>query len=114
VDEQVRVLFSNVLANAVNYSFRNGQVQVACGEQPGGGARVVIRDHGIGIEPDKLPLIFAEYYRTDRAAQHNASSSGLGLAIVRHVAQTHRIHITVESEVDKGTEFRLEFPTLGI
>lgn len=110
VDEQMRILFSNILSNAINYSHTGGRVTVRCGDEPGGGARVTIRDDGIGIEPEKLALVFDEYYRTDRAAQHNKTSSGLGLAIVRHVAQTHRIRITVESEVNRGTQFTLDFP----
>lgn len=111
VEEQVRMLFSNLLANAVNYSHLEGRVTVRCQPRPDGGARVTIRDGGIGIEPDKLPMIFDEYYRTDRAAQHNKTSSGLGLAIVRHIAQTHRVRIAVQSEPDAGAEFTLDFPS---
>lgn len=109
-EEQLRMLFSNLLSNAILYSFNGGQVRVRCEPGPHGGARVIVADSGIGIEADKLPRIFEEYYRTDRAAQFNTSSSGLGLAIVRHIALTHRIRIRVESEPDHGTVFTLDFP----
>jgi signal transduction histidine kinase len=68
---------------------------------------VTIEDQGIGIPADKLPYIFDEYYHTDQAVRHNKQSSGLGLTIVRHVAQAHGIGIRVESGLDVGTTFRV-------
>ncbi len=110
VEDHLKMLFSNLLSNAVAYSHKDGQVQVRCA--PGGGGRslVTIEDHGIGILPEKLPHIFEEYYRTDKAAQHNRESTGLGLSIVRHVAETHGIRVRVESTPDAGTRFTLGFP----
>jgi len=110
VEEQLRMLFSNLLANAINYSYPDGEVRVTAKAGPNGGAEVSIRDHGIGIEPEKLTHIFDEYYRTDRAAQHNKTSSGLGLAIVQHIAETHGLRMRVSSEIDAGTEFKIDFP----
>ncbi len=78
-----------------------------CSPAEAGGATVTIEDQGIGIPADKLPRIFDEYYRTDEAVRHNKQSSGLGLAIVRHVAQTHGIGIRVESGPDVGTSFKV-------
>ena len=112
VEEQIRILFSNILSNAISYSQSEGHVSIRCQRRPDGAARIMIKDEGIGIEADKIPHIFDEYYRTDRAAQHNKTSSGLGLAIVRHVAQTHGVRISVESEVNQGTEFTLDFPSV--
>jgi signal transduction histidine kinase len=68
---------------------------------------VAVADRGIGIPADKLPHIFEDYYRTDEAVRHNKQSSGLGLAIVRHVAQEHGIRIRVESRPGVGTTFYL-------
>jgi signal transduction histidine kinase len=73
---------------------------------------VAIADEGIGIAPDKLPHIFEEHYRTKEAVRHNKESSGLGLSIVRNVAEIYGIHIRVESCVGSGTKFELTFPTL--
>jgi two-component system phosphate regulon sensor histidine kinase PhoR len=85
----------------------------ASGPTPYAGAVVTVEDHGIGIPADKLPLIFDEYYRTDEAAQHNKDSSGLGLAIVRHVARSHGIGVRVQSRPGAGTLFTLTFLTNG-
>jgi len=107
VEDHLKMLFANVIGNAVAYSYEGGRVQIRCGPDEDGGTVVAVADRGIGIPADKLPHIFEEYYRTDEAARHNKQSSGLGLAIVRHVAQEHGIRIRVESRPGVGTTFYL-------
>jgi two-component system phosphate regulon sensor histidine kinase PhoR len=67
-------------------------------------------DQGIGIAAEKLPKVFEEYYHTEEAFKHNSTSTGIGLAIVKKIAETHGLRIEVESEVGKGTCFRVLFP----
>ena len=110
VEDHLKMLFTNVLGNAVAYSYEGGRVRVACGPDGAGGATATVEDRGIGIPAAKLPHIFEEYYRTDEAVRHNKQSSGLGLAVVRHVAQTHGIHIRVESSPGVGTTFHVHLP----
>jgi signal transduction histidine kinase len=110
VEGHLRLLFSNLLSNAVSYSHVGGRVEVACQRGENQDPIVRIKDHGIGIPEDKLPLIFDEYYRTDEAVRHNKNSTGLGLAIVRHVAELHGIEITVRSTLGVNTTFELCFP----
>jgi len=110
VEDHFKMMFVNLLSNAVIYSQRNGQVGVFCKPGPNFEPVVVIRDNGIGIPSEKLPRIFEEHYRTKEAVQHNKESSGLGLAIVKHVAEMHGIHIRVESRPGFGTKFELRFP----
>jgi signal transduction histidine kinase len=109
VEDHLKMLFVNVLTNAVVYSQRGGQVGLSCLPSPDGPV-VVIEDHGIGIPADKLPHIFEEYYRTTEAVKHNQQSSGLGLAIVQQVAEDHRIRIRVSSRAAVGTRFELTLP----
>ena len=71
---------------------------------------VTVEDHGIGISPEKLPLIFEQHYRTKEAVRHNVESSGLGLAIVRNVAERHNTAVRVTSQPERGTTFQLRFP----
>jgi two-component system phosphate regulon sensor histidine kinase PhoR len=104
------MLFSNLLGNAVIYSHEGGTVRVRCTPLEPGGAKVEIEDQGIGIPAEKLPRIFEEYFRTNEAVRHNKQSSGLGLAIVRQVAEAHGIHIRVESRPGVGTIFRVHLP----
>ena len=108
-EDHFKILFLNLLSNAVLYSHRNGTVQVH-NTTVNGKAVVTIQDHGIGIPADKLPMIFEEYYRTNEAVQHNKNSTGLGLAIVRHIAELYRIQIAVTSAPNIGTTFSLTFP----
>jgi len=110
VEDHLRMLLGNVLANAVAYSEPGGRVRATCSPLPEGGARVTVRDDGIGIPADKLPHIFDEYYRTDEAVRHNRESSGLGLAIVRHVAREGGVRVAVTSRPGAGTTFDMHFP----
>jgi len=111
VDDHLKMLFANLVSNAVLYSHHGGLVKVRCTALNGGGAEVTIEDNGIGIPEAKLPHIFDEYYRTEEAAQHNKQSTGLGLAIVRHVCLAHAVGLRVESTPAAGTKFILRFPS---
>lgn len=110
VPDQIKMMFDNLVANAINYSRRGGRVTIACAADPSGGAAVTVADEGIGIAPEKLPRIFEEHYRTEEAVRHNRESTGLGLAIVRKVAESHGVAIRVESSPGAGTRFALRFP----
>jgi signal transduction histidine kinase len=114
VPDHLKMLFDNLLANAVAYSHRDGAVQMTLTTGPDGAAQVTVEDHGIGIAPEKLPHLFTPYYRTDEGAQHNPDSTGLGLAIVRHVAETHGLAIRAESTQGEGTRFVVSFPATSL
>jgi signal transduction histidine kinase len=107
--EQIRILFANLLSNAILYSNERGVVDVRCEKNARGVPVVIIKDEGIGIAAEKISKIFDEYYRTDEAVKHNKSSSGLGLAIVKKIALNHAITISVESTFGAGTAFTLYF-----
>ncbi len=109
VEDHIRMLIVNILSNAVNYSYRGGHVRVRCGAAPDGLIQVAISDDGIGIAPEKLNRIFDEYYRTQEAVAQCKESSGLGLAIVRHIVELHRIRLQVRSKPGVGTTFELTF-----
>jgi len=109
-EDCMKMLFSNVISNAILYSHPNAQVTVKC-SAGNPHPTVLVEDHGIGISPEKIDKIFDEYYRTDEAVTHNKNSNGLGLAIVKHVAQIHRLSIRVASEPKVGTKFEILFPS---
>jgi len=115
VRDHVVMMIENIVSNAVAYSQDGHKVAVACRPQPGHplagrGAVVTVEDEGIGIPATKLPLIFDDYFRTADAAMHNKASTGLGLAIVRQVALAGKIRVRVESALQQGTLFTLDFP----
>jgi signal transduction histidine kinase len=110
---QLQLLLNNLLSNAINYSNTDSQIDVfteMVQENAKPYAHIQIRDYGIGINEEKIPYIFDEYFKTPEAVKHNAASSGIGLAIVRKVAELHKVEITVESEVQQGTCFDLRIP----
>jgi signal transduction histidine kinase len=109
VEDHIKMLVTNIIANAVVYSTAGGTVRVRCGAVPPEGPIITVEDEGIGIAAEKLPRIFDDYYRTEEAVRHNKDSTGLGLAIVRHVALSHGIRVEVESAPGRGTLFTLRF-----
>jgi len=107
--KQLKILFANLIANAVTYSHKGGTVDIDI-QQSDESARVRIADHGIGIGEKALPYIFEDFYRTPEAVSFNSNSTGLGLAIVRQIVRNLRLAITVKSEAGKGTVFEVSIP----
>lgn len=68
---------------------------------------VAIRDYGIGIPTDELDDIFTRFYRVDKARTRKTGGSGLGLSIAQKLAQNNNIKISVESQLNEGTTFKL-------
>jgi len=104
------LLVRNLLDNAVRYSPEGGRVDVRLAERDG---RVVleVEDTGIGIPTRDLPRIFERFYRVDRARSRETGGTGLGLSIARHVAERHGGRIEAESELGRGSTFRVTLPT---
>ncbi|TAM89719.1 HAMP domain-containing histidine kinase [bacterium] len=101
------VALSNLIGNALKFTPAGGAVTVTLVRNA---ARVVLEvaDTGGGIAPEDLPHVFERFYR-GRAERH-VPGSGVGLAIVQSVAKAHRGSVSVESELGKGSRFRLEIP----
>ncbi|MCW5783668.1 MAG: hypothetical protein KIT39_10205 [Nitrospirales bacterium] len=64
----------------------------------------------MGIEPEHLPRLFDRFYRTDTSRVKNSGGTGLGLPIVKEIAEAHRGTVTVQSEIGKGSVFTLFLP----
>ncbi|HXF42623.1 MAG TPA: ATP-binding protein [Pyrinomonadaceae bacterium] len=102
-------VFSNLLANAVKFTNPGGFVEVNASlvDQT---AVVSIKDNGIGISADFLPLVF-ERFRQDKANAGRNGGLGLGLAIVRNLVEMHGGSVLAESEgKDKGSCFTVRLP----
>lgn len=102
---------SNLVANALAHTPAGGSVTVSA-RADAGGTVIQVADTGCGIAPGHLPYLFDRFYRADRArtAREKGGGVGLGLAIVRRVAELHDGTAEVESEVGRGTRVRLRFP----
>jgi signal transduction histidine kinase len=101
-----------LLDNAMKYSRPNGTIAVRLNVDANW-ATVEVEDDGIGIAPADLPLIFNRFYRAD-PSRGLVEGNGLGLAIARWIAESHRAQLTVESEPEQVTVFRIVFPRWSI
>jgi two-component system phosphate regulon sensor histidine kinase PhoR len=100
---------SNLITNAVKYTPADGTVAIEWARE-NGGARLVVRDTGIGIAPEHLPRLTERFYRVDRARARAKGGSGLGLSIVKHGLQRHGGRLEIESEEGRGSTFTAHFP----
>jgi signal transduction histidine kinase len=106
-------MLKNLLSNAVKYSPDGGVVEVLAGpsaEHPGM-VELVVEDSGIGIPPAEIGRIFEKYVRVAHPATRGVSGLGLGLSLVRALAEAHGGRVEVESLPGKGSRFRLVLPT---
>jgi signal transduction histidine kinase len=111
IADHYKMLVENLLANAITYSHDGGHVSIVCSTDEALNCAVMsVTDQGIGIAEDKLPHIFDEYFRTKEAITHNRASTGIGLAIVKKIAQTYGIQVSIKSELGKGTTVTAVFP----
>ena len=109
---KLKQLFMNIFENAVRYTPAGGTIAVSAISSKGL-AVVSISDNGIGIPSDQLPLIFERFYRVDKARSRSEGGAGLGLPIAKQIAEVHGGRIEVESEVGKGSTFRVFIPLIG-
>lgn len=109
--DRIRQIFVNLLANAVKFTRPGGHIWVSARHE-GDMARVEVRDDGAGIPLDFLPYIFDPFRQADQGAHHR-SRDGLGLALVRRLAELHGGHVSCESAgVGRGASFRVHLPLL--
>ena len=99
----------NLLDNAIRYTPPGGAVTVRLGST-GENVTVAVQDTGPGIEPQHLPHLFQRFYRTDFARARDSGGTGLGLPIVKGIADAHGGTIAVESEMHKGSVFTFTLP----
>jgi len=99
----------NLLDNALHYTPSGGAVTVRL-QAVEKGVAVAVEDTGHGIEPEHLPHLFERFYRTDWARAKDAGGTGLGLPIVKEIAEAHGGTVSVTSQVDKGSVFTLRLP----
>jgi two-component system, OmpR family, phosphate regulon sensor histidine kinase PhoR len=107
--DRLRQILENLVENAVKYVPVGGHVAVTA--RPGNGSVVFeVEDDGPGIPAEHLPRIFERFYRVDKARSREMGGTGLGLSIVKHLAEGIGAEVTVESEVGRGTRFRVMVP----
>jgi signal transduction histidine kinase len=106
----VRQIIGNLTENALRHTVRGEVVAFVIGTNEG--TWLGVRDTGEGIAPYHLPRIFERLYRADQGRARPSGGSGLGLTIVKHMAEAHGGSVNAESTVGVGTTIRVFFPAI--
>jgi len=107
--ERVKTIVSNLVSNAIKYSPEGGPVDVDVVNR-GGIARVSVKDQGVGIAKDDLPILFTRFGRVSTPETDHLPGTGLGLYLGRQLARLHGGEITVDSDAGRGSTFTLHLP----
>jgi two-component system phosphate regulon sensor histidine kinase PhoR len=104
----------NLLTNAVRYTPEGGRIELSWTVRADGSGCIAVGDNGPGIPREHLPRLTERFYRVDGSRSRETGGTGLGLSIVKHVMQRHGGEIDIESEVGRGSTFRLVFPSARV
>jgi signal transduction histidine kinase len=107
--DRITTVVANLIDNALKYSPEGGDVQVTVGEKDGH-AFVAVRDFGVGITPEHMPLLFQRFSRLPTDQNVTVPGTGLGLFLCQEIAQRHGGTIEVESSPGRGSSFTLRLP----
>jgi len=103
-------VFSNLLTNAAKYTDRGGRIRLAAERRPGE-VVVTVGDNGIGIPAAALPTVFDMFSQVDRSMERSKGGLGIGLALVKGLAEMHGGRVTAESAGEgKGSTFAVTLP----
>jgi signal transduction histidine kinase len=108
--EDLQLVWTNLLENAVRYSNPGSSVEVMVSRNNGGPAQVEFHDHGPGIPAEELPHIFERFYRGDPSRTRSTGGFGLGLAIAKALVEAYGGTIRAESDPGQGTRMKVELP----
>ncbi len=107
--DKIRIVFQNLVENALKYSDAGKSVTVSA-RPVDSSVEVTVADEGIGISKLDQERIFSKYFRADNAKQKGPTGSGIGLFTTKHIIEEHGGSIWFESEKGKGTAFHFTLP----
>ncbi len=111
--QRLQQILLNLLTNAIKFTPGGGSVTVSLTHDESA-VKIVIKDTGIGISPEFLPFVFDQFRQADSSSTRRHDGLGLGLAIVRRLAELHGGTVIVASEGQgKGSAFTVELPVLS-
>ena len=98
----LKILIGNIIQNSLKYSHKNSIVEISLSKE-----KLKIKDYGIGIKEEDIKNIFDRFYRVDDA--RSGTGYGLGLSIVKSIANIHKFTIDVQSQYEEFTLFTINF-----
>jgi len=108
----LRRVVNILLDNAFKFTAAPGIVDLSL-KQKDDKVVITVRDSGVGIAPEEQGKIFERFYRVDKVRSRETQGAGLGLSIAQWIVQQHGGTLRVESELGKGSAFRVELPGVG-
>lgn len=107
----LRRVLDNLLDNAAKFSEPDSLISLEASRSKDASQLLIdVRDQGIGIAASELERIFEPFFRADRSRTRSTGGVGLGLVLARRIVEAHGGSITVESEPDRGSHFRVTIP----
>jgi len=107
--DKIGQVINNFLSNALKYSPKGKNIEIACREVDGS-VQVSVKDDGMGIKPEDQGKLFDRYFRIESALTQTISGFGLGLYLSAEIIQRHNGKVWVESEAGKGSTFYFSLP----
>ena len=111
---QIKQVLVNIIENGIKYNFKGGKVEVGINDDPEVPERayLFVKDTGIGIDKADIPRVTERFFRVDKSRSRERGGTGLGLAIVKHIIEAHGERLTIDSEPNKGSTFRISLTKL--
>lgn len=104
----LRSLFANLYENAVKYAPKGSQISVDCSEDAHN-FYLSVTDQGVGIPADERQLVFEKFYRSGNELTRSSKGTGLGLYIVKQIADGHKASIEIKNNSPQGAIFTVKF-----
>ncbi|WP_207716694.1 sensor histidine kinase [Clostridium beijerinckii] len=106
--DKLREVLVNIIDNSIKYGNVNSVVEVN-GYYENSNIYIKVKDEGRGIDEKHLENLFKPFYRISKSESREKGSAGLGLSIVKNIVEKHMGHISIKSEINKGTEVTIKF-----
>ena len=106
----VRSILTNLVGNSIKFTPAGGEVVVAVTHLGNGGLELAVTDTGIGMAPEHIQIAVTPFGQVENAHTRKYEGTGLGLPIVKSLAELHGASFAIESELKRGTTVRIGFP----
>ncbi|SMH53808.1 sensor histidine kinase [Azospirillum agricola] len=113
-ERRLRQALCNLLSNAIKFSHPDGVVTVSAGLAADGGVELVVRDHGIGLEPGDIPKALAAFVQLDQSMTRRYEGLGLGLPLSQRLIEAHGGTLTLDSRPGEGCTATIRLPASRI
>lgn len=106
----IRKALGNVISNAIRFSHAGGRIEIAVSEEPDGGAKIVVRDEGVGMSPELVARCMEPFEQADRSARRSFDGAGLGLTVARIFLRAHGGDVSISSVEGRGSAVAMRLP----